>query len=151
MGQEARQPTTSPAMTLGGIPIKSGPLTTCLAALAAAGWTAVGCTLPTGAGARWVVAASCVALALSMATFASKALELLGVMLDRHAQHMTAITERHAQQMREQVLTLNWMMTSGAWAVERAKIDAARFYDGTDQQPWGPGDTGPFKIVNGSS
>lgn len=126
-------------MTLGGIPIKSGPLTTCLAALAAAGWTAVGCTLLTGAGARWVVAASCVALALSMATFASKALELLFVMLDRHA-----------QQMREQVLTLNWMMTSGAWAVERAKIDAARFYDGTDQQPWGPGDTGPFKIVNGS-
>lgn len=139
MGQTDRQPTTSPAMTLGGIPIKSGPLTTCLAALAAAGWTAVGCTLPTGAGARWVVAASCVALALSMATFASKALELLFVMLDRHA-----------QQMREQVLTLNWMMTSGAWAVERAKIDAARFYDGTDQQPWGPGDTGPFKIVNGS-
>jgi len=126
-------------MTLGGILIKSGPLTTCLAALAAAGWTAVGCTLLTGAGARWVVAASCVALALSMATFASKALELLFVMLDRHA-----------QQMREQVLTLNWMMTSGAWAVERAKIDAARFYDGTDQQPWGPGDTGPFRIVNGS-
>jgi hypothetical protein len=139
MGQTDRQPTTSPAMTLGGIPIKSGPLTTCLAALAAAGWTAVGCTLLTGAGARWVVAASCVALALSMATFASKALELLFVMLDRHA-----------QQMREQVLTLNWMMTSGAWAVERAKIDAARFYDGTDQQPWGPGDTGPFTIVNGS-
>lgn len=139
MGQTDRQPTTSPAMTLGGILIKSGPLTTCLAALAAAGWTAVGCTLLTGAGARWVVAASCVALALSMATFASKALELLFVMLDRHA-----------QQMREQVLTLNWMMTSGAWAVERAKIDAARFYDGTDQQPWGPGDTGPFRIVNGS-
>jgi hypothetical protein len=112
MGQTDRQPTTSPAMTLGGILIKSGPLTTCLAALAAAGWTAVGCTLLTGAGARWVVAASCVALALSMATFASKALELLFVMLDRHA-----------QQMREQVLTLNWMMTSGAWAVERAKID----------------------------
>jgi hypothetical protein len=149
MGQTARQPTTSPALTLGGIPIKSSPLTVYLTGLAVAGWVAVGYLLAIDAEGRWPVAVAGAASSLCVAAVACKAIEVVGLMLARHAEHMTVITEDHASQMKEQIFTLNWMVTSREWAQERAKIDANRFFDGADTQ-WRPGDTGPFRITNGA-
>lgn len=142
------------ALTLGGIPIKSGPLTVGLFCLAAAAWITVGIVLSAGAENRWTVATAGAASSLALAAVACKAIEVVGLMLARHAEHMTAITEAHAEhqkaiieaharEMREQVYSLNWMMTSTAWGKERAKADAAKLYGE------GPGDTGPFKVVNG--
>lgn len=167
MGHKIRQPMAASALTLGGIPVKSSPLTVTLTCLALAAWVTVGIVLMIGAENRWTVATAGAASSLCVAAVACKAIEVIGLMLARHADHMTAITEAHAdhmtaiteahadhqkttieahaREMRDQIYTLNWMMASSGWGKERAKDEASHLYGDPS-----PSDTGPFKIVNGT-
>lgn len=145
MGQLDRQPAEATAQTLGGIPIKSGPITIGLACLTVSAWTVMAITLAYGAENRWTLATVGIAATITIATITAKAVEVVGIMLNQHAERMAAITQAHSQDLRSQVFNLNWLMTSAAWGEQRAKIEATRMYESR-----GPADTGPFTIINGA-
>lgn len=156
MGRTIPQPIKATALTLGGIPIKSSGITISLACLALAAWVTVVIGLVIGVENRWTVATAGAASSLFVAAVACKAIEVIGLMLARHADHMTAITEAHAEhqktiieaharEMRDQIYTLNWMMSSSSWGRERAKDEASHFYGSPP-----PSDSGPFTIINGA-
>lgn len=134
MGQKVRQPAAATVLALGGIPIKSSPITAALAAMALACGVLVLAALAAEADIRWINVSIGAACVLAFLAAVSKALEVVGYLLNTHS-----------QDMRQQVLNLNWLVTSQAGGRERARIDAARMY-GAD----GPTDSGPFKIVNGA-
>lgn len=144
MGHKIRQPMTASALALGGVPGKHVIGTVLLVLLVFAAWTSVGALLAAGVENRWVVAASGASCSLTMLVIALKCVERIGAMLAGHARHMETITRDHGKALRDQVYTLNWMVTSRGWGEECAKIDAKHFYDP------GPTDTGPFTAVNGA-
>ena len=144
MGRKFRQPTAATALALGGGSIKISPTTLILALFVIVAWASVGALLIAGFENRWVVAASGASCSLTIAVVAFRCVERIGVLLARHAEHMETITQEHSKDLRSQVFTLNWMMTSQAFGTERARIDAAHMYGDSG----GP-DSGSFRIVNG--
>lgn len=144
MGRTFRQPTAATALALGGGSIKISLTTLILALLVAAAWASVGGLLIAGIENRWVVAASGASCSLTIAVVAFRCVERIGVLLAQHAKHMETITQEHGKDLRDQVFTLNWMMTSQAFGTERARIDATHLYGNS-----GGSDTDPFRTVNG--
>lgn len=145
MGLTIRQPMEATALTLGGIPIKSGPITTGLACVALAAWITVAVVLVIGVQTKWTVATVGLAVTLAVAAMASKVVEAISIMLTVHADRNTTTAQAQSRDLRNQVFSLNWLMTSASWGEQKAKFEAAHMYE-----PHGPSDTGPFRIVNGA-
>ncbi|MGI5274662.1 hypothetical protein ACQEUU_36895 [Nonomuraea sp. CA-218870] len=131
MGHQARQPAST--LTRGASEPKHHPATITLTASAIFAWLAVGHTLATGAEDRWVIAAVGAASSL-----------LLAAAVVFGTTRLEAATRAHCEDMRQQVIDLNWLMQAKYAGETRAKIEARRAYGVLDIDP---SDSGPFTAL----
>lgn len=145
MGHSDREPMAATALTLGRLPIKASRATFALSCLALAAWVGVGFVLAAELEGRWTFATVGVASTLGFAAFTSKSVDVIGGMLIGHANRMETITQKHSEDLRKQVLNINWLVGAMARGEARAHLDASMAFETR-----GPSDSGSFRIVNGT-
>ncbi|MER7361825.1 hypothetical protein [Nonomuraea wenchangensis] len=149
MGHVNPKPMAAAELTPEGRSFRTDILTIALIALPFLAWLGVGHCLATAASIAHSVAAALAASTISIAAIAVGCLHAANGMIRRngdrfdaatsaHADRMAAITSNHSAEIKQYIVSLNWLMSAKFYGEQRAEIDANNIFRGD------PSDSGPM-------